>query len=167
MKKAMVLVLVVFGLLFLPAGTAFAATTQDVAINATPTYIAIANSPDNYGFGLVAASSNASTTERYFNVTDSSTVNTDVSIGCNATWAGGEGWTHSDTATIGTNQTGMKASDGDSTFDIIVKNSSPNDLVGNNVAGTDWDWELRLMAPSAFTDGVLKTNTVTLTATAT
>lgn len=163
-KVALFVVMVI--VLMLP-GPVFSATTADVAVNATPAYVTITNSPDNYGFGTVAVSTNYSTTQAYFNVTNGSTVATDVTIGCNATWAGGNTWTHDDSGTPGATTAALYASPGDYGFYVIVENASPNNLVTNQAASTNWDWELRLMSPTSFDDGVLKTNTVTLTATAT
>lgn len=142
----------------------FAATTADVAVNATPAYVSISNAPIDYGFGTVAVSTNYSTSQGYFTVTDSSTVNIDVAVSCNTTWAGGVTWTHDDTGTPGVDTAALYCSPNTNAFDIVVKNTSPNDLVSNNSGNIDW--ELRLMAPTVFGDGVLKTNTVTLTATA-
>lgn len=162
---ALGVILALFVMLIAPV-TVFAATTQDVAVNATPAYVSISNSPDNYSFGVVKVSTNYSTGICYFNVTNGSTVATDVSISCDATWAGGVTWAHDDTGTPGSDTAALYASDGDGTFNVIVKNGTPNDIVNNKAASTNWDWELRLMAPTVFTDGVLKTTTVTLTATA-
>lgn len=153
-------------LMLLPAMGVLAATSQDVAVNATPAYVTISNSPDNYGFGVVETSTNYSTSQAYFTITNGSSVNIDITIGCNATWAGGNTWTHDDTGTPGSTTAALYASPDTDAFDIIVKNAAPNDLVAALGAGTPQDWELRLMAPTVFDDGVLKTNTVTLTATA-
>jgi len=162
---AMVPILVVLVLLVVLASPVSAATTADVAVNATPSFVSITNSPDNYGFGTVVAGSNVSTAQAYFTMVDGSSVNIDVAISCNATWAGGVTWTHDDTGTPGVDTAALKASPNTGAYDIIVKNGTPVNLVANNSGNVTW--ELRLYAPTSFGDGVLKTNTVTLTATAT
>lgn len=160
------LLLVVLLLLSPVVGTpALAATTADIAVNATPAYVEITNSPSTYGFGTVAVSTNYSTDTVYFNITNTSSVNIDVAISTNATWAGGNTWTHSDAGTPGSTTAAMSATPGTAAWNIIVKNATPNDLY-TNTAATPLSWGLRLAAPTVFDDGVLKTNTVTLTATA-
>lgn len=146
-------------------GVASAATSAGVAVNATPAYVTISNSPDNYGFGVVSTSTNYSTAIDYFTITNGSTVNINVAISCNATWAGGNTWTHSDTGTPGSTTAALYATPGTTAWNIIVKNASPQDLY-NNTGSASLDWGLRLCAPTVFDDGVLKTNTVTVTATA-
>lgn len=155
----------VLALLFaVPDTPVFAATTQDVVVNATPAYVSISNAPATYGFGTVVVSTNYSSTQNYFTITDSSTVNIDVAVSCNATWLGGNGWTHSDAGTPGSTTAAMSADPNTGAWNILVKNGSPVDLF-NDVTGNQ-NWGIRLAAPTAFDDGVIKTNTVTLTATA-
>jgi len=150
-------------LVLIPVGVVGAATTADIAINATPAFVSISNSPDNYGFGTVQTSTNYSTAQGYFTITNDSTVNIDIAISCNSSWAGGVTWTHSDAGTPGADTAALYASQDTNAFDIIVKNASPNNLI-SNTAEASIAWELRLCAPTSFSDGVLKTNTVTLTA---
>lgn len=166
MRRSLIGILLALVLVLMPISGVGAATTQDVSVNATPAYVTISNTPDNYGFGTVAVSTNTSTAQGYFNITNSSTVNIDIAISCNATWAGGNTWTHSDTGTPGSTTAALYCSQDDSGFDIIVKNGTPNDLI-SNTALDNIEWELRLCSPTVYDDGVLKTNTVTLTATAT
>ncbi len=166
-KGLLVSLLLALLLVFLPVfgSSVFAATTQYVSVNATPAYVTISNSPSSYGFGVVQVSTNYSTSTGYFTITNGSTVNIDITISCNATWAGGSGWTHSDAGTPGADTAAMSASPNTGAFNIIVKNSSPNDLY-TNTGSASLPWELRLATPTSFSDGVLKTNTITLTATA-
>lgn len=158
--------LMVLVLLLIPVGGVGAATTADVAVNATPSYITISNSPDNYGFGTVSTSTNYSTAQNYFTITNGSTVNIDIAISCNATWAGGVTWTHDDSGTPSADTAALYSTPDTAAWNITVKNGSPNDLYSNE-ASASIDWGLRLMSPTSFGDGVLKTNTTTLTATAT
>lgn len=140
-----------------------AATSDTVAINATPSFITISNSPNNYGFGSVVVSTNTSTAQNYFTITNGSSVNIDIAISANATWAGGNTWTHSDAGTPGSTTAALYADDDTGDFTIIVKNATPNDLY-TNTADASPDWGLRLLSPTVYDDGVLKTTTVTLTA---
>ncbi len=146
------------------ASPVLAATTADVSVNATPAYVSITNTPDNYGFGTVAVSTNYSTSTTYFTITNGSTINIDIAISTNASWAGGNTWTHSDTGTPGAETAALYSTNGTAAWNIIVKNATPNDLF-SSTADASPDWGLRLMSPTSFDDGVLKTNTVTLTAT--
>ncbi len=155
-----VLLLMVAG----PGIGALAATTADVSVNATPAYIAISNSPSTYSFGTVEVSTNYSSATGYFTITNSSTVAIDIVISTNSTWLGGNDWAHDDSGTPGAETAAMSASLNSDAFNITVKNGTPNDLVTSLSSGTPQDWELRLAAPTSFDDGVLKTNTVTLTA---
>lgn len=143
----------------------YSATTADIAVNATPAYVSITNSPDNYGFGVVATSTNYSTAVGYFTITNASSVNIDIAISCNSSWAGGNTWTHSDAGTPGSTTAALYATANTTAWNIIVKNASPNDLY-TNTGTAALQWGLRLMAPTVFDDAVLKTNTVVVTATA-
>ena len=161
------LITVVMLFLFVATPPVFAATTADVTVNATPAYVSISVSPIYYGFGTVAVSANYSTSQGYFTVTNGSSVLTNCTVGTNATtWAGGITWTHSDTGTPGVDTAALYASANTGGFDIIVKYSSPNNLVTNQSATTNWQWELRLMSPTELNDGVLKAIKVRLTASA-
>lgn len=141
-----------------------AATTATVVVNATPAYVTISNSPSTYGFGTVQTSTNYSTGQAYFNITNGSSVNIDIAISCNATWLGGTPWTHSDAGTPGADTAVLAADPDAGSWHITVKNGSPNDLY-NNISGNQ-DWGIRLATPTSFSDGTLKTNTITLTASA-
>lgn len=154
-------------LFLVSAVPAMAATTQDVTVTADPIFISISNSPNTYDFGAVATSSTPSTTGDYFTIDNTSDVATNIAISVTtATWSStGNAWTHSDTATAGADTAGLQAGTGD-TNDIIVKNASPNNLVSSLAADTDYTWNMQLIAPTSFTDGVQKSIVVRLTATA-
>jgi hypothetical protein len=160
-----VLTLALLGVLASPA-LAFAATTATVAVNATPAFVTISCNPTSYSFGVVNTSTNYSTTTGYFTITNGSTVTTDVTIACNATWAGGTGWTHSDAGTAGADTVALYSSKNTGAWNIIVKNASPNKISASQSAGGTFQWELRIVTPTSYSDGVIKTNTVTLTSVA-
>ena len=164
MRKIIVSVVLALVLVVSVAVPVLADTTADVTITATPSFISISNSQTDYGFGVVVAGSTPTTATDWSTITNSSSVSTDIEISVTtAIWSGGVTWTHSDTATAGADTAGLKAGTG-GTNDIIVKFAAPNDLVSGLAAGTPYSWNLQLIAPSSFTDGVEKSIIVRLTA---
>ena len=168
-SKWIKLLAVVFALamLALPTVPAFAATTADVTVTATPQYLAITSSPGSYDFGAVAASSNtttANTTQISLFNTSSVTTNMTISV-TGATWTGGNAWTHSDTGTPGAMTVGLYSNPGGTwgTGDVLVKNAAPVKIKTNQAANTNFGYGLDLLAPTSYTDGVQKTNTVRIT----
>lgn len=146
---------------------ALAATTADVTVTATGEYIAISDNVVAYDFGTVAASSTTDMPTSWIGITNTSSVQTDQAISVTgATWTGGIPWTHSDTATAGADTVGLKASKGTGAFNVVVKNAAPNYIAENQAATTSYDYELELLAPTSYSDGVQKTNTVRITAAA-
>jgi hypothetical protein len=149
-------------MLVLPA---LAATTATVTVTATPTYIAITNSPASYDFGVIAASATPATSAGYFSITNTSSVATNISI-----WAvaitGGVGWTLNTTGAPGTDQAGMYAGIVSGTFGTVVTTSPGAVIKSSLAASTSQTWHLKLMAPTSFTDGVQKSTTVTISAAA-
>ncbi len=146
-----------------------AATTADITVTATPAYVAISCDQTTYDFGTVATSATPSTTTSWATITNSSSIQTDQTIGVtSATWAGGVTWTHSDTATPGANTVGMLSNKGGTwgVSDVIVKFSSPNYIAENQAATTNYSFGIKLLAPTSFTDGVQKSNTVRVSAAA-
>jgi hypothetical protein len=169
MKRYMKLlgILLAIALVLLTPIQAFAATTADVTVTATGAYVAIAVDIGSKDFGTVDASSTPSTTTSYFTIDNTSTVQTDQTIGVTtATWAGGVTWAHAEDAVPGANMAGLKANKGGTwgVGDIIVKYSSPNYIAENQAATTDYSFGLKLWSPTSFTDGVQKTITVRVTA---
>lgn len=173
--KILAPIAMIFALLCLwliPVGEALALTTADVSVNATPSYISISIAVDNqtYSFGTVATSATPSTGTSYFPVTNLSTVITNQSIKVtSATWTGGTGWTHDDTATAGADTVGLTANKGGAwgVGDVIVKAAAAfNNIAASQAVTTDYSFGLKLYAPTSFSDGTLKTNTVRITATA-
>lgn len=157
--------------LFLTLGVsipAFAATTATVTVTATPSFIAISVNPTNYDFGVVAPSATPNETTGYHTVTNTSSVVINVSIGVtSATWTGGSpGWTHSDTAAAGADTVGLKASKNTGAFDVTVKYTSPVNIASAQAATTNFQFEMKLFAPTSFSNGDPKSNTVMLIATA-
>lgn len=147
---------------------AFAATTQDVTVTATPTFISIANAPATYDFGAVAASSTPATAQAYFTITNGSSVPIDITIGAQtANWTGGVGWVHDDTgAGAAADTAGLMSSNNTGAYNIAVHNVTPQELTADVPVSTNPQWELKLYSPSSFADGAEKTMVVRLTAAA-
>lgn len=161
--------ILVAALFFGYAAPVSAATDADVTVTATPEYIAISDNVSAYDFGVVSASSTSNTSTSYVGITNGSSVQTDITISVTgATWTGGVAWTHSDTATPGADTVGLLSNRGGSwgTGDVIVKNASPNYIYENCAALTDFDYGIGLHAPTSFSDGVEKSNTLRVTAAA-
>ena len=140
-----------------------------VALKPASAEPAITVNPTIYDFGIVAESTTPYTATNYFTITNSSAIQTDQTIGVTtSTWSGGITWTHSDTATPGTDTAGLKANRGGSwgTGDVIIKYSSPNYIYENCPATTNYDFGLKLWTPTVLNDGVEKSITVRITASA-
>ena len=165
--KILLRVLLILALVVIPATPVLAATTADVTVTATPKYVAIADNVTAYDFGAVDTSANYSMLTSWVGIDNTSSVQTDQTISVTSTnWTGGDGWGHSETATPGASIAGLRASKGTGAFDVIIKNASPNDIATNQAANTDYSYEVRLLAPTSFTDGAEKTITVRVTAAA-
>ena len=165
MKRKLLGILLALVLVMIPATPVLAATTADVTLTATPKFIAIADNVTSYDFGNVAESATPAMPTAYVGITNTSSIQTDQTISVTTTtWAGGVTWAHSETATPGVDTAGLKASDGDGLFDIIVKNGTPNDIKTNLAATTDYSYEVKLFAPTAFGDGIQKSITLRITA---
>lgn len=155
-------------LLFL-VPTPVAAQTADVAVNATPAYISISVALAGYNFGVVAASSTTNTTDDYFTMTNSSTIATNITISVTgATWTGGVAWSHAEDGVPGADTVGLNSTTeaGGWGTGVVVKNAAPLTLQTNLAAITNLKFGLSLLAPTSFSDGVEKQNTVRLTAAA-
>ena len=146
----------------------FASTNAEVTVNATPEYIGITVNVTDYDFAGVGAGTWTNTTTGHFGITNTSTVTTNNTIKVLAsTWIGGTPWTHSDTATPGSDTVALKSNKGGSwgTGDVIVAYTNPLVLASSQAAMTDWAFGLALGAPTEFSDGVQKGNRVRITAT--
>ncbi len=169
MKRILISLVLALLLILGTALPAMAATTADVTVTATPTFIGITVSPTSYDFGTVADSSTTNTTTTYFTINNTSSVQTDQTISVTGTtWSGGVTWAHSETATPGADTVGLKAQKGGTwgAAAVIVKNGTPNYIAENQAANTNYSFGLSLLAPTSSTDGVQKSVTVRVTAAA-
>jgi TRAP-type uncharacterized transport system fused permease subunit len=161
---------VIISILIIPSLPVFAATTADVTVTATPSFISIAVDNSTMAFGVVAVSSNySSANTSSFTIDNLSSIQTDQTIAVTtANWSGGTQWVNSNTATPGADTAALWANKGGAweTGDIIIKSTAPNDVATNQAATTDYSFGLRLGTPTSFTDGVAKSITVRVTAAA-
>jgi hypothetical protein len=164
MRKTLIAIMLALALVLIPVSSAFAETSQDVTVTATPTFISIANAPNSFDFDVVDASGTPDTTTGYFDVTNDSTVNIDVDIVC-------DGWhtppvDHWTYGAAGADTALLNASDGDGAYDVEVDDVTPTLLHTTVAAGDEFEWELQLEAPTSFSYGDEQTTTVTISASA-
>lgn len=122
----------------------------------------LVTTPVSYDFGAVGAGSTISTGLDYFTLTNNGEYAVDVIITA-TDMTGGIQWTLSDTATPGEDIFGLRTGLSGGSYNIVVKSSDGNELVGSLGAGGTQDWGLQLLAPTIFSDGVEKSGTVVLT----
>lgn len=167
MKSKLIGLLIALVLILVPISTVGAATTADVTVNATPSYISISVNLSTYAFGVVSTSTNYSTPQAQFNITNASSVQTDQTISVTSTnWTGGAEWYHSESGTPGDVTAALYASKNTGVYNIIVKNAAPNDISTNQEAGGSYLFELRMCSPTVFSDGVVKQIVVRVSAAA-
>jgi uncharacterized cupredoxin-like copper-binding protein len=145
-----------------------AATTADVTVTATPTYIAITNTPNIYDFAAVAPSSvtNTAGTTSCFTANNTGNAVSNITIVAVLTagnWTGGVGWIHSNTAIAGVDTVGLKCGTDSGTITDLTVNTTSQLLYGNLAVANHTHWGMQLLAPTSFGDGVQKTMIVRLT----
>jgi hypothetical protein len=173
MKKTLIAILLAVALAVIPATGVLAATSQDVTVTATPSYISITNNSatgNNYDFGAVTISTTPNTGTGYFTITNDSTVVIDINIKCNG-WSGANSWTYgspigADKGFLDASSTfgGAGGSSGAGNYDVEILNGTDSLLCDDLAVGNDPDWELQLNTPDSFSFGDQQTTTVTLTA---
>ena len=155
--------------LLLWCSPALAATTADVTVTATPSYISITATNTTYDFGAVVESSYTNTTTAYFPIVNSCSVISDNTISAvTGNWTGGTEWIHDDTATPGIVTAGLTSNQEGAwgTGDVIVQNAVPQLIADDQAATTNWSFGLNLLAPTAYHDGAQKTMVVRISAVA-
>jgi hypothetical protein len=163
MRKFIVLcVLVLMVMVMIPMAVR-AATTQNVTITATPSYVSISNAPSTWAIGVIAASGTAATDAGYFVITNTSSVAINVSIWCTSTFTGGNAWTLASNGASASMVVGLYAGTVSGTWDKVVS-ASPGQVLKSLSASANQSWHMKLWAPTVFTDGVEKTGTVTISA---
>jgi len=142
-----------------------AATTQDITVTATPTFISIVVDNLTMDFGAVAASSTPNSTTDYFTITNSSTVITDITLTALTGWDGGANdWSW---GAAGEDTGKLAASAGTGTYSVdIAAVDTPYEIIDSLAATTNDSFELQLVAPSSFTYGNEQTVVVRVTSAA-
>ena len=171
MKKKLLVILLTFVLLLSMSTPAFALTSQDVTVTATPSFIAISNAPGSFDFGALTENVDEDTGNGYFTVTNSSSVNIDINIQSD-NWSGASSWTYGapaeDTGQLKASSAngGTGGSTGVGAYDIAILSGSDTLLCDNVTSVTNPTWELQIDVASTFTYGDEQANTVTITAVA-
>lgn len=136
----------------------------DITTSAAPSIINDSDTGNSYGFGSVAEGSTTGTGLSYFTVTNNSSYAINITISA-GNMTGGITWTLADNpaADIYALRAGTPGA-GDYTTTV----TSGGTLFISNLAGlgSTQDWGLQFLAPTSFGDGISKSGTVTLTATA-
>jgi len=157
-----------------------AATTQDVTITATPTYIALTNSEATWAVGVVTASTaywwtaddNAPDPEPFeaadmkSTITNTGSVAEDIDIKV-AAFTGGDGWAISTDDSPAEGEISIRAGVTGTTNEagMVQVITTDNELTGSLAAAGTIKWCMEMETPASFTDGAEKTGVVTLTAT--
>lgn len=155
--------LVVLLLCFLAVPVVFAATSDAVTINATPSYISISLNVSTYDFSTVDADTDEQTPTGHYGIDNTSTVSTDNTVVSNGWQSSGTAWTW---GAPGEDTCQMKASDGDGAFDVTIDDATPAALKSSVSADTDWVFELQIDAATSYTHGDAQGTTVTIAASA-
>lgn len=160
MKKILISILVAALFLCLTSTAIFAASSQDITIEAIPTYVSISNSPDAFEFSPITASVNATTGSGYFTVVNSSSVNITAVLVCE-TWSSASPWSYGYSAPdIGQ----LWASANTSLYDKLIPISGNVTLYSTTSAGENFTWEMKIETPSSFTNPQMtQTSNITVT----
>ena len=191
MRKAILSVVLALVLLFAFAVPVFAATSDTVTVNATPVFISIAVTEDSWTINdgdddlirkdteYYATVANDTTTptvgtvvdnDCLFNLTNSSTVATDITITC-SDFSGGDAWTNAESRTNGANAFAMLSYfTGDTwanfaTSGVIVKTSGSD--VGKDGLGASTGIKFGIAFDSPTADATLgdaQSGTITVSA---
>ena len=181
MKKLFFTILLVMVLTVSMAVPALAATTQDVTITATPTYIALTNDTATWAVGTVTISTTywwshdgAAPDEPFTDgeckaiITNTGSVAEDIDIHCHAA-TGGAGWAISADDSPADDEFSLRSGISGMANEAAMLQTvlAPADLKTNLAASAHVHWLMELETGTAFSDGVAKEIIVTLTATAT
>ncbi len=193
MKRIILSLTLALVLLLVPASGAFAATSQTVTVTAIPSFISIANSPDNWTVNGIDGNSRIATSttyyanptgssgdvtapqstvvdgDCYFTITNTSTVTTNIT----ANWSdftGGDAMTNSNTGSATATSFGAYVWISGMTYatgKVIAKSSGSDALKSGLAASTNLLWGATISTrTNAWTSGSTQTSTITLTATA-
>jgi len=98
-------------------------------------------------------------------LTNNSSYAIDVTISA-TDMTGGITWTLSDTATPGADTYGLRAGLEGGSYNVVVRKNGPYNTLVSSLAGSGGtqNWGLQLLVPTSFSDGAVKSGTITLTA---
>jgi hypothetical protein len=166
MKRTLIAIAMALALVLIPVGSAFAATTADVTVTATPGFVSITNAPDSWDAGTIIKDTDVDTGVHYFTITNASTVAMDINIACDGwtSWTYGAPATDTGQLKASSANGGTGGSTGEGDYDITVPNGGGSLLCNGVAVSTNPTWELQLDAPTDFTNVDVQTSTVTLTA---
>ena len=192
MRKTLIAILLALALVVIPVGGALAATSADVTVTATPTYISITDSPNTWtlngitGNGKIrpntayysnplgdttAPSATVVDAECRFTVTNAagSTVSVDLTVTCSDFSGGGANMANSDTGSNGTTSYGAYCWYSGMTYTskVVVKTSGSSKMYSAGLAaGSSLKWGAEIKTQTDdFTSGTSSTATMTITAT--
>jgi hypothetical protein len=179
LKNRILAIVLALAFTVIPVGSAMAATTADIVITATPTYIAITNSEATWAIGTVAANASSWWTaagtapapepfeanDMKSTITNTGTVAIDVGMHLH-NFTGGVGWTLHGTVpaeNVVVLSAGVTGCTNEAAMLDFVDTTSQA-LASDLAAAGTIKWCM-LLKTGTFTDGVEKEATVTLTAT--
>ena len=181
MRKWIVIVLLALVLSIGTAVPALAATTADITITATPTYIAmtLSNDPNTWAIGTVAENTTYYWTaddlvpaepladgDMHETITNTGSVAEDIDISC-GNFTGGVGWTLSADDSPGANEVNLRAGiTGMATRAAMVQVTNAPIELKDALAASGTVMMCLELETGTFTDGVAKSGITTLTASA-
>lgn len=192
MKRLLISFMLAVALVIVPIAGALA-DTDTVTVTATPSFLGISNSPDNWTLnGLTgnstidikttyysnpqgdttAPSGTVLDNECYFTITNTSSVNTSVVIDIDDFAGGSDPMTNSDDGSNGATSFGAYSWYSGMTYPadrvIAKKNATGSDnLISSLAAETDLKWGMEVLTQTdAWTGGTSSNSTITITVTA-
>jgi hypothetical protein len=183
MRKTLFAILLALALVLIPAGNAFALTTADVDVTATPAILSISNTPDAWPINSPNTIIKSTTyysnpgnettdpggvvldSECLFTVTNNGQITADIGIAF-PNFTGGAAWANSGTGSATTVAFGASAYvEGGSTPGMTLTVATVPNVIPDLAGGADICWGLRVATPTLVqTVGGLMTAVVVLTA---
>lgn len=189
-RLAVCLMFLAVMLALIPAGTALAATSQNVTVNATPSYISITNAPDYWVLNGITGNSRISINTVYysnplgdtttpsatvvdgecqFTITNASTVAIDLTVTCSDFSGGDADMTNSDDGSNGATSYGAYCWNSGMTYasKVIMKTTGSSVMKDALAALTNIKWGAEIETQTdAWGGGSLSQATMIITATA-
>lgn len=171
--KLVLSVVLALSLLIVFALPIHANNNPTVRITVKAKVIAATNTEDTWPIGIIAPnavvyfSATGEQDDDYSQIKNTGNVAIDIEIQGTDLEGGTYDWTLSNTGAAGTETYALQANseDNPTSYNIIVKSSSYNDLITDLEPGDTYNWSMKFTAPTAFNsndDGTAKSATVTL-----